>query len=279
MTFKAACIQNCATPDVHHDIAVLTRLIGDAALAGASFIATPEYCAGLDTKDGLLTPFAVRETEHPVIPAMAELARRHGVWLLIGSIGVKAPDGRVFNRSLMLTPEGEIAARYDKIHLFDVSLGGGNDYRESATIAPGGEAVISPCTEGLIGLSVCYDLRFPALYRCCAQAGAQLLAIPAAFTRLTGEAHWHVLNRARAIENGAYVISPCQYGTLAGGAECFGHSLIADPWGRVLADGGIEEGFIIAGIDLDLVAETRRRIPSLRHDRPFPIVSLAAAAE
>ena len=279
MSFKAACIQNCATPDVHHDIAVLARLIGEAAREGARFIATPEYCAGLDTKDGLLTPYAVREAEHPVIPAMAELARRHGAWLLIGSIGVKAPDGRVFNRSLMLTPEGQIAARYDKIHLFDVSLGDGNDYRESATIAPGGEAVISPCTEGLIGLSVCYDLRFAALYRCLAQAGAEILAIPAAFTRITGEAHWHVLNRARAIENGAYVISPCQYGTLAGGSECFGHSLIVDPWGRVLADGGTGEGFILADIDLDLVAETRRRIPSLRHDRPYSIAPLAAAAE
>lgn len=279
MTFKAACIQNCATADVHHDIGLLTRLIGEAASAGARFIATPEYCAGLDTRDGLLAPFAAREADHPVIPALAALARRHQAWILIGSIGVKAPDGRVFNRSLMLTPGGEAAARYDKIHLFDVSLGDGNDYRESATIAAGGEAVISPCTEGLIGLSVCYDIRFPALYRCYGQAGAQMLAIPAAFTRLTGEAHWHVLNRARAIENGAYVVAPCQYGTLAGGSECFGHSLIVDPWGRVLADGGIDEGFVIAEIDLDLVAETRRRIPSLRHDRPFAVAPLAAAAE
>ncbi len=279
MTFVAACIQNCATPDVHHDIAVLGRLIAQAARQGARFIATPEYCAGLDTQDGLLTPFAAREGEHPVIPAMADLARRHGVWLLIGSIGVKAPDGRVFNRSLMLSPDGAIAARYDKIHLFDVSLGDGNDYRESATIAAGDDAVISPCAEGRIGLSVCYDVRFPALYRCYGQAGAEMLAIPAAFTRLTGEAHWHVLNRARAIENGAYVISPCQYGTLAGGSECFGHSLIVDPWGRVLADGGTDEGIIMAEIDLALVAETRRRIPSLRHDRPYTVAPVAAAAE
>ena len=279
MTFTAACIQNCATPDMRHDIDVLSRLIGEAARAGARFIATPEYCAGLDSRGGLLHPVAAPERDHPVIPAMAALARRHKAWILIGSIGVMAADGRILNRSLMLAPDGIIAARYDKIHLFDVDLGGGNVYRESATIAPGSEAVISPCTEGSIGLSICYDVRFAGLYRRLAQAGAGMLAIPAAFTRITGEAHWHVLNRARAIENGAYVIAPCQYGTLAGGSECFGHSLIVDPWGRVLADGGVDEGVILADIDLDLVAETRRRIPSLRHDRPFALPPVAAAAE
>jgi predicted amidohydrolase len=279
MTFKAACVQNRATPDVHHDIAVLSRLIGRAAAEGATFIATPEYCAGLDTRNGTMLPFAVPEAEHPVIPAMAALARRHGAWLLIGSIGVKAPDGRINNRSLMLASDGRIVARYDKIHLFDVNLGDGKTYRESATIAPGGDAVLSPCGAATIGLSICYDLRFAALYRAYARAGASLLAIPAAFTRMTGEAHWHVLNRARAIENGAYVIAPCQYGTLSGGAQCFGHSLIVDPWGRVLADGGDGEGIVVADIDLALVAETRARIPSLLHDRPFTIAAQAAAAE
>ena len=279
MTFKAACIQNCATPDVHHDIAVLTRLIGRAAAEGATFIATPEFCAGLDTKDGKMLPYAVPEAEHPVIPAMTALARKHGAWLLIGSIGVKAADGRTNNRSLMLAPDGRIVARYDKIHLFDVDLGPGKTYRESATIAPGSDAVVSPCAAATIGLSICYDLRFAALYRAYAKAGAGLLAIPAAFTRLTGEAHWHVLNRARAIENGAYVIAPCQYGTLSGGAQCFGHSLIVDPWGRILADGGDSEGIIVAEVDPALVAQTRARIPSLQHDRPFTIAALAAAAE
>jgi len=178
-------------------------------------------------------------------------------------------DGKILNRSIMLDPTGHIAARYDKLHLFDVDLGDGKIYRESATIAPGAEAVLAPCAGSLIGLSVCYDLRFPELYRSYAQAGAEMLAVPAAFTRMTGQAHWHVLNRARAIENGSFVIAPCQFGTLAGGAECFGHSLIVDPWGRVLADGGEEENVALADIDLDLVTETRRRIPSLRHDRPF----------
>jgi len=271
MIFKAACVQNSATSDVHHDIGVLTRLIDEAASRGAKIIATPEYCAGLDTKEGLLYPFATAEEDHPVIPALSKLAVKHGAWILIGSIGVKAPDGRILNRSVMLNPKGEIAARYDKIHMFDVDLGNGKSYRESATIAPGSEAVQSPCFAGTIGLSVCYDLRFADLYRTYAQAGSSMLAIPAAFTRVTGQAHWHVLIRARAIENGAYVIAPCQYGTLAGGSECYGHSLIVDPWGRVLADGGESEGVIVAEIDTALVELTRGRIPSLRHDRPFAL--------
>ncbi len=271
MIFKAACIQNSATPDVHHDIGVLTRLIEKAASLGARFIATPEYCAGLETRDGLLHPFATEEKDHPVIPALSALAVKHGAWVLIGSIGVKGPDGRILNRSIMLNPQGAIAARYDKIHMFDVNLGEGKLYRESATIAPGNEAVLSPGIAGTIGLSVCYDLRFSGLYRTYSQGGASILAIPAAFTRLTGKAHWHVLIRARAIENGAYVVAPCQYGTLSGGAEVYGHSLIVDPWGRVLADGGEAEGVITADIDTALVDLTRSRIPSLRHDRPFAV--------
>jgi predicted amidohydrolase len=179
----------------------------------------------------------------------------------------------------MIAPDGSIAARYDKLHLFDVDLDGAHVYRESATIAPGGEAVLAPCIGGPIGLSICYDLRFAALYRLLAKSGAQMLAIPAAFTKITGEAHWHVLNRARAIENGAYVIAPCQYGMLAGGSECFGHSLIVDPWGKVLADGGDAEGIAVAEIDLAQSALARNRIPSLTHDRPFAIARAAEAAE
>jgi deaminated glutathione amidase len=278
-TFRAACIQNSATPDVNADIAACLGLIDRAAEAGAEFIALPEYCVGLDTRNGLLYPTAFSETEHPALPAFSGAAARHGLWLLIGSIGVRSPDGRIFNRSIMLEPGGKIAARYDKLHLFDVDLGEGKVYRESATIARGGVAVLSPCIGSTIGLSVCYDLRFPMLYRAYAQAGAEMLAIPAAFTKMTGEAHWHVLNRARAIETGSFVIAPCQYGTLAGGAQCYGHSLIVDPWGRILADGGEAEGIVFAQIDLGLVAETRRRIPSLRHDRPFTLAERQRAAE
>jgi predicted amidohydrolase len=277
--FTAACIQNSATPDVEADIAICLRLIDRAAGAGARLIALPEYCVGLNTRSGLLHPCAFVEADHPALPAFAQAARRHSAWLLVGSIGVKEQDGRVRNRSLMLDPLGRIVARYDKLHLFDVDLGDGQVYRESATIAPGNQAVLSPCIGGLIGLSVCYDLRFPELYRTYAQAGAEMLAIPAAFTRKTGEAHWHVLNRARAIENGSYVIAPCQYGTLAGGAQCYGHSLIVDPWGRVLADGGDDEGVVVAEIDLAEVDDMRRRIPSLKHDRPFTLAPQRQAAE
>ncbi len=272
MSFIAACIQSTATPDLHHDIRVLTDMVREAAARGAAFVATPEYCAGLDTRDGKMFPVAFAEEEHPALPAMAGLAQELKVWLLIGSIGVRAPDGRIFNRSFMLSPAGAVAARYDKIHLFDIDLGEGRAYRESATIAAGHAGVIAPCAEGTIGLSICYDVRFPHLYRAYAQAGAEMLAAPAAFTRVTGAAHWHVLQRARAIENGAYVISPGQCCTLAGGAECYGHSLIVDPWGRVLADGGEGPGVVTAEIDLGQVAETRRRIPSLRHDRPWTLV-------
>jgi predicted amidohydrolase len=279
--FIAACVQNCATPDVEADIAILAKLIDNAAAQGAELIALPEYCAGLDTRDGMLHPFAVPESDHPVLPAMAALARAHKAWILVGSIGVKSAEGRIYNRGYMLSPEGAIAARYDKIHMFDVDLGDGHVYRESATIMAGKEAVLAPCIGGPIGLSICYDLRFADLYRLLAKAGAQILAVPAAFTRITGKAHWHILNRARAIENGAYVIAPCQYGTLAGGSECYGHSLIIDPWGRVLADGGEAENVITAEIDLAEVAKTRARIPSLVHDRPFTIENIvpAVAAE
>lgn len=276
MSFIAACVQSTATPDIAHDIRILTGFIREAAAQGARFIATPEYCAGLDTRDGKMFPVAFTEAEHPVLPAMRALAKELKVWLLIGSIGVRAPDGKIFNRSFMLSPAGEIAARYDKIHLFDINLGEGRVYHESATIEAGRSAVISPCAEGMIGLSICYDIRFPHLYRAYAQAGAEMFAAPAAFTRVTGDAHWHVLQRSRAIENGAYVISPGQCGTLSGGAECYGHSLIVDPWGRVLADGGTEPGVVTAEIDLERARETRRRIPSLTHDRAFAPACLAA---
>lgn len=271
MTFKAACIQSTATPDLAADIGVLSAMIREAAGMGASFIATPEYCAGLDTREGKMFPVAFAEAEHPALPAFQSLAKELGIFLLIGSIGIKSPDDRIFNRSFMLDPHGQIASRYDKIHLFDINLGEGRSYHESATIAAGEKGVIAPCTEGLIGLSICYDIRFPHLYRAYAKAGAEMLAAPAAFTKVTGEAHWHVLQRARAIENGAYVISPGQFGTLAGGAECYGHSLIVDPWGRVLADGGDKPGIVIAEIDLEQVRVTRQRIPSLTHDRAYSI--------
>ena len=179
----------------------------------------------------------------------------------------------------MLSRSGDVTARYSKIHMFDVNLGDDMIIRESATIAPGDEAVLAPAAGTQMGLSVCYDLRFAGLYRALAHAGAEILAVPAAFTRITGQAHWHILNRARAIECGAFVLAPCQFGTLHGGVECFGHSLIVDPWGEVLADAGDAEGYAIADIDLDRVAEARGKIPALTHDRTFVLDAPAQAAE
>ncbi len=278
-SFKAACVQNRATPDVAHNLEVSLRLVRQAAAAGAELICLPEYFSGLETRDGLFHPAAFHEDSHPVLPAFAAAARELGVWVHLGSLGVIGPGGRILNRGYVLTPQGEIAARYDKIHLFDVKLGAGKEYRESATIAPGGAAVVVSLPWTTMGLSICYDLRFAALYRDLAQAGARILAVPAAFTRMTGQAHWHILNRARAIETGSFVISPCQYGILAGGGECYGHSLIVDPWGEVLADGGEGEGFTIAEIDPAKAEAARERIPTLRHDRPFATANQRTAAQ
>jgi predicted amidohydrolase len=263
-----ACIQNCATPDVRHNIETTLRLAGAAAADGARLIVTPEYFSGLETRDGLFLPGAYAEADHPVLPAFSEAARKLGVWFLLGSIGVLNDDGRISNRSYLINAAGELVAQYDKIHMFDVDLDGGS-YRESATISPGHQAIVADTPWARIGLSICYDLRFAALYRQLAMMGAEVLATPAAFTKVTGEAHWHVLQRARAIENGCFVIAPCQYGGISGGGECYGHSLIIDPWGKVLADAGDGEGYIVVTLDLDEVAAARNRIPSLQHDRPI----------
>lgn len=278
-TFKAACIQNCATPDVHENIEITTRLTREAAAAGANLICLPEYFSGLTTDNGKIHPAHFSEADHPVIPAFAAEAQSLGVTILLGSLGVTADDGRINNRGYLLNARGEVAARYNKIHMFDVWLSEDSVIQESATISPGEEAVLAPTPWGPLGLSICYDLRFAGLYRELAQNGAKMLAVPAAFTKVTGEAHWHVLNRARAIETGSFVIAPCQYGELHGGGECFGHSLIVGPWGDVLADGGDGEGFVVAEIDLAEADAARARIPALQHDRAFSLPSHAQAAE
>ena len=267
--FKLACVQNSAVAEVGRNIEIAGRLARAAIDQGAQIVCLPEYFSGVTLKGGLLHPAAFDEGRHPVLQAFADLARERRAWLLLGSLGVLSGDGRIFNRGYLLDPAGSVAARYDKIHMFDVELTAGTPLRESATIAPGDCAVVADTGFCRMGLSICYDLRFPHLYRRLAQAGADLLAVPAAFTRVTGEAHWHVLTRARAIDTGCYVAAPCQYGTLPGGADCFGHSLIVDPWGRVLADGGEGEGIILAEIDPKAVAEARGRIPALTHDRDF----------
>src|SRR5215510_6209113 len=228
-SFKLACVQNSAVAEVDRNIAIAGRLTRAAIERGAQIVCLPEYFSGVALKDGLLHPAAFEETRHPVLQAFSELAREGRTCLLLGSLGVLAGDGRILNRGYLIDPAGAVAARYDKIHLFDVELTEGAPLLESATIAPGDRAVLADTVFCRIGLSICYDLRFPQLYRRLAQAGAEVLAVPAAFTKMTGEAHWHVLTRARAIENGCYVVAPCQYGVLPGGAACFGHSLIVDP--------------------------------------------------
>jgi len=265
--FKVACIQNSAGPEMGPSLEEAIALARAAHARGAELICLPEYFACLKASDGEFVVGALAEAEHPALPACRALARELDVWLLLGSLAIKAGPDRVYNRSYVIDAGGEIVARYDKLHLFDVDLEGGESYRESAVIAPGERAVVAPTPWGPMGLSICYDLRFPYLYRALAQAGALFLTVPAAFARTTGKAHWHVLNRARAIETGCYVFAPCQCGSHVGGRPTYGHSLIVDPWGRVLADGGEETGVIVAEVDPAEVAKARAMVPALAHDR------------
>jgi predicted amidohydrolase len=266
--FKAACIQMTATPDAEADIATNLKLMSQAADQGATLIATPEFCAGLDVQDGALAPVAFPEGSHPALAAFTAFAAYRQVEVLVGSISV-AEGSKVFNRSFHIDISGTILARYDKIHMFDIDLGPDGRYCESEAMEPGTQAVMTETHGAAAGMSICYDLRFPHLYRHYAQNGAAILFIPAAFTRKTGEAHWFPLLRARAIENGAFVIAPGQCGTVAGGSDLYGHSLIIDPWGRVLCDGGEQPGVSVQSIDLSQVSDARGKIPSLANERPF----------
>ena len=245
------------------------RLAREAVMDGAELVCLPEYCGGLRSEAGLFAPPSAPEERHPVLAALRGFAREAEVWMLVGSVAVDGPGERLLNRGFVLDDRGAIRARYDKVHLFDVDLSPTQRYRESAVVAPGGDAVVVDTPWGRLGMTICYDLRFPQLYRALAQAGAEILVVPAAFTKVTGEAHWHVLNRARAIENGAVVVAPCAVGEVPGGGAAYGHSLIVSPWGEVLADGGTESGFLTETVDLASVADARGRIPSLDHDRPF----------
>ena len=266
-----ACLQTRPRAEFDSALDEASALVRDAAASGVELAFLPEYCGGLRTDGARLSPPAAPEGEHPVLNALAALAADTGVWLSVGSLAVRAGPGRIRNRGFLIDPTGEVRARYDKLHLFDVELSENEVYRESDGVAAGDEAILIDTPLARIGCSICYDLRFPRLYRALAQAGAEILAVPAAFTRRTGEAHWHVLNRARAIENGAFVIAPCAVGPVPGGGASYGHSLIVDPWGAVLADGGDRPGIVEATIRLDAVSDARRRIPSLAHDRDFAV--------
>jgi predicted amidohydrolase len=267
--FRAACVQLRSTDDVMENIAQAVRLIREAASLGARFIATPENTTLMAPDGGAKLANSFDEAHDPALPIFAALAKELGVWLLIGSLAIKVSDTKTANRSFLFAPDGNIKARYSKIHLFDVGLTSGEIYRESNTVAGGEEAVVADTDFGLIGLSICYDVRFPQLYRRLAQKGAFLFSVPSAFTVPTGEAHWHVLLRARAIENGAFVIAPAQGGVHANGRKTYGHSLIVAPWGEILAEAGTEPGVIVADIDPALSQLARARIPNLKHDRSF----------
>jgi len=219
----------------------------------------------------MFAPPTAPEEEHPVLLGLRDFAAERNVWIQIGSIAVPGADGKIRNRGFFVDDTGRIVSRYDKIHLFDIQLSEDEVYRESAIIESGSGASLVDTPHACFGHTICYDLRFPALYRALAQAGAEVLTVPAAFTKKTGEAHWHVLNRARAIENGAFVVSACAIGPVEGGGEAYGHSLIIDPWGKVLSDGGEGAGIASAVIDLDDVAAARGKIPSITHDRPFTV--------
>ena len=266
-----ACLQTCPKPTVEEAIKEAIPLAEKALEEGAQFLFLPEYSGGLKSDKGALTPPAFSEEKHMFLSTFKEFSRKNNVWLMIGSIAIKGQAGKIINRGFVIDDEGIVRSRYDKIHLFDIQISNSEIYRESSFVSPGNESVLVHTKYAIIGHSICYDIRFPHLFRDLSKAGAEILCVPAAFLRKTGQAHWHVLNRARAIENCAYVISACAVGPIPGGGESFGHSLIIGPWGEVIADGGADRGIIVANIDLDAVADIRSRIPSLTHDRLFTL--------
>jgi deaminated glutathione amidase len=270
--FRVGLIQmrSSRSPAENRDAAV--ALIEQAKRDGADYVQTPEMTNIMEVKRDNLFAAIVPEEQDATLAAFRELARRLAIWVHVGSLAVKVSPERAANRSFLIDPRGDIKARYDKIHMFDVDLANGESYRESRSYQPGELAMVADLPWGRLGLTICYDLRFPALYRALAEAGSSFLAIPSAFTRQTGEAHWHVLNRARAVENGCFVLAAAQGGTHQSGRETYGHSVVIDPWGNVIAEGGDAPGVVIAEIDPSLVGKARGRVPSLQHGRRFEIV-------
>ncbi len=270
MIFKVACIQLNSNDRLEHNIETTTRLIHQAKTAGANLIITPENTVLMTPPHAPCQARKFFQNEHPALHRFQQLAKELGVWLVIGSIALKVEGkDKLVNRSFLINNQGAIITYYDKIHLFDVTLSNQEEYSESARCTPGDLATTGDTPWGKLGMTICYDLRFPHLFRELAKRGAKYITVPAAFTQVTGEAHWHVLLRARAIETGCYIFAPGQTGIHPGNRRTYGHSLIIDPWGVVLADAGLREGIIIADIDVDMVENTRKRLPSLHHDRIF----------
>jgi predicted amidohydrolase len=275
--FRAGLVQMCTGRSVEKNLADAGELIREAARQGAQYVQTPEITTLMETERERLFSALRPEEGNAAVAHFIALARELGIWLHVGSMGILLGSGKIANRSFLISPAGLIEARFDKIHMFDVQLAGGESYRESKNYQAGDAVVLAELPWGTLGLTVCYDLRFPHVYRALAKAGADFLAIPSSFTRQTGASHWHVLMRARAIENGCFVFAAAQAGKHEVGRETYGHSLIVSPWGEILAEAdGVHPTVIVADIKPSLVQEARGRIPSLQHDRPFQIARASA---
>lgn len=272
---KAALLQLTSGDVPAANLGVVQRLMRQARDAGAGFVLTPEVTNCISTSRAHQKAVLADQAEDETLAGLRQEAANLGLWFLIGSLALKTddPDGRFANRSFLITPDGKIRAWYDKIHMFDVQVTEAETYRESVGFRPGERAVLADTGFARIGMTVCYDIRFPHLYRALAQAGAQILTVPAAFSPVTGAAHWEPLLRARAIETGCYVLAPAQTGlhpsTTGGTRRTYGHSMVISPWGEVLADAGTEPGITYVDLDMDAVAQARARVPSLIHDRKF----------
>ena len=276
-SFKASAVQMRSGTDPAGNIKDLEDLVGQAAGLGADYVQTPEMTGALVRDRAQLLAILSDERHDPVVAAASELAQRHELFLHIGSTAVQSENGKVANRAFLFAPDGDIVARYDKLHMFDVDLDNGESWRESATYQAGSEGFVAQTPLASIGLAICYDVRFPSLFRQQALLGADVLTAPAAFTRQTGKAHWHVMQRARAIENGAFMISAAQGGVHEDGRETFGHSIIVDPWGTVLAEAAHDEpGVIAADIDREASCQARAKIPNLKNEKAFSVTSVTA---
>ncbi|MCC7251386.1 carbon-nitrogen hydrolase family protein [Hyphomicrobium sp.] len=271
-TFRAGLVQMCSGRDVARNLRDATALVREAASGGAAYVQTPEATNLMELDRERLFAAAAPENANAGLQQLADLAKDLAIWLHLGSMVVKVSETKLANRAYLISPAGEVKARYDKIHMFDVDLPNGEVYRESTNYKPGTRAVVADLPWGGLGFSVCYDLRFPNLYRALAHAGASFLAVPAAFTRITGEAHWVTLLRARAIEAQCFVLAAAQGGLHEHGRETFGHSLVVSPWGHILAEGGVHPSVIFADIESGMIEDVRSRVPSLRHDQEFDVV-------
>ena len=278
MTFRLACVQVNSGNEIDPNIATATDLVQQAASGGADLVSLPECVALIEPDREALRRKTVQEDQHPALESFTALAAELNLWLHVGSLAVRTRDERIVNRSFLLDPGGGIVARYDKIHMFDVNLEEGESYRESETYQAGNKAVAVDLPWGRLGLTICYDVRFPSLYTHLARSGAMFISVPSAFTQVTGAAHWHVLLRARAIETGCWIFAAAQCGRHVR-RRTFGHSLIVDPWGTIVADGGEDPGVIMAEINPERVTEARRSIPSLVNARPYQNAVIPVAKE